>query len=144
MHDRRRRAERLVAVAEAEQSGQSQREAALSAGVARSTLRHWTGRQAIKAPAGLARFVETPEGVVWLSRVESAAHWCIGERAGAGIRVIVEFLELSGLSAFIAQQFPLTSVASGCDGPDPPLKINRHANTSRQRSAVVRPACSHP
>jgi hypothetical protein len=105
IHDRHRRAERLVAVAEAEQSGQSQREAAQTTGVARSTLRHWKKTEADQARTGLARFAETPEGVAWLRRIESAAHWCIGERAGAGIRVIVEFLELSGLSAFIASSY---------------------------------------
>jgi hypothetical protein len=30
-----------------------------------------------------------------------AAHWCIGELGGAGVRVVCLFLELSGLSAFV-------------------------------------------
>jgi hypothetical protein len=83
------RAKHLHAVAQARQDGQSQRAAVSGAGVARSTLRHWNAPPAIAAPAApaaLAAFVETPEGVVWLRRILVAAHWSIGEQGGAGVR----------------------------------------------------------
>lgn len=105
MHDRRHRAESLRAVAQAQHDGQSQRAAAAGAGVARSTRRHWSAAKASGATPALLAFSETPEGVQWLRRILVAAHWCISERAGAGLRVVDEFLDLSGLSAFIASSY---------------------------------------
>jgi hypothetical protein len=105
MHDRRHRAELLGAVAQARRSGQSQRAAAASAGVARGTLRHWSPPKASGAAPALVAFTETPEGVQWLRQILVAAHWCITEIGGAGIRVVDEFLELSGLSAVIAASY---------------------------------------
>ena len=99
-------------VGEAQQAGQSQR-AAARAGVARSTLRHWNEATPSNAPVGLAAFATTPEGVQWLRQVLVAAHWCISEQGGAGVRVICEFLELSGLSAFIGASYS-TQAGSYC------------------------------
>jgi len=105
IHDRLARAEQVRVVGEAKQGGQSQRAAASRAGVARSTLRHWHEATPSSAPEGLAAFAATPDGVQWLRQVLVAAHWCISELGGAGIRVVVEFLELSGLSAFIGASY---------------------------------------
>ncbi|WP_040730801.1 hypothetical protein [Thiocapsa marina] len=99
------RAKHRHAVAQARQDGQSQRAAVIGAGVARSTLRHWNASPAPLAPAALSAFVETPEGVVWLRRILVAAHWSIGEQGGAGVRVVCDFLERSGLSAFIGASY---------------------------------------
>jgi hypothetical protein len=99
------RAKLRQAVAQAQQDGQSQRTAVTSAGVARSTLRHWNVSPATPAPAGLSAFVATPEGVVWRRRILVAAHWSIGEQGGAGGRVVCDFLERSGLSAFIGAAY---------------------------------------
>jgi hypothetical protein len=92
-------------VVQAQHDGQSQRAAAASAGVARSTLRHWSAAKACGAAPALVAFVETPEGVQWLRQILVAAHWCITELGGAGIRVVVEFLALSGLSDVIAASY---------------------------------------
>ncbi|WP_242464817.1 hypothetical protein [Halorhodospira abdelmalekii] len=74
--------------------------------MARGTLRHWLASDAgIEAPAGLAAFCATPEGIAWLQRALVAAHWCISERGGAGIRVVMEFLEYSGLASFIGASY---------------------------------------
>jgi hypothetical protein len=105
IHDRLERAERLSAVAQGRQGGQSQRAAAASAGVARSTLRHWNAPKPTVAPPALATFAETLDGVQWLRQVLVAARWCISELGGAGIRVVDEFLALSGLSGFIGASF---------------------------------------
>ncbi|SDX71760.1 hypothetical protein SAMN05421783_1721 [Thiocapsa roseopersicina] len=105
IHDRLDRAKHRHAVAQARQDGQSQRAAVSGAGVARSTLRHWNASPAPSAPAALSAFVETPEGVVWLRRILVAAHWSIGEQGGAGVRVVCDFLERSGLSAFIGASY---------------------------------------
>ncbi|MBK5932319.1 DUF6399 domain-containing protein [Halochromatium salexigens] len=94
-------------MAHAQQAGQSQRAAITSAGVARSTVRHWNApaETSAAAPAALAAFIETPEGVEWLRRVQMAAHWCICEQGGAGVRVVCDFLELSGLSALTGASY---------------------------------------
>jgi hypothetical protein len=92
-------------VGEAQQAGQSQRGAAARAGLARSTLRHWNEAPPSGTPVGLAAFAATPEGVQWLRQVLVAAHWCISEQGGAGVRVVCDFLELSGLSAFIGASY---------------------------------------
>ena len=105
IHARLDRAKRLQAVAHAQQAGQSQRAAITSAGVARSTVRHWNAPPATAAPAALVAFVETPEGVVWLRRVQTAAHWSISEQGGAGVRVVCDFLERSGLSALTGASY---------------------------------------
>ncbi len=52
-------------------------------------------------PAGLTSFAGTPDGVAWLHRMVSAAHFSITLRAAGGTRLVSEFLELSGLSAFV-------------------------------------------
>ncbi|EIC23677.1 hypothetical protein Thi970DRAFT_00391 [Thiorhodovibrio frisius] len=105
IHDRLDRAKHLHAVAQTQQDGHSQRAAVTGAGVARSTLRHWNARPAPLAPAALSAFVQTPEGVVWLRRILVAAHWSISEQGGAGVRVVCDFLERSGLSAFIGASY---------------------------------------
>ena len=64
--------------------------------------RYWSARPATTA---LAAFAETPEGVQWLRQVLVAAHWCISEQGGAGVRVVCDFRELSGLSAFIGAAY---------------------------------------
>jgi hypothetical protein len=117
IHDRLERAPHRQAVAQAQQAGQSQRAAAASAGVARGTLRHWNtpAEPSAAAPAGLAAFCETPEGVEWLRRVPMAAHWSISEQGGAGVRVVCQFLELSGLLAFIAASSPFKVRLTRCN-----------------------------
>jgi hypothetical protein len=76
-----------------------------AAGVARGTLRHWRAPKVLSAPPALAAFAETPEGVRWLRQMLVAAHGCITELGGGGIRVVDEFIELSGMSAFIGASY---------------------------------------
>jgi hypothetical protein len=92
-----------LAVAEARwAAGETQRGVAAASGVARSTLQAW--RREVPhgdPPAGLAAFVRTPDGMSWLHRMVWAAHFSITLRAAGGTRLVSEFLELSGLSAFV-------------------------------------------
>ena len=53
----------------------------------------------------MAAFVATPEGVRWLQRMLLAAQFAITLRGGAGVRVVCEFLQLSGLSAFVGASY---------------------------------------
>jgi hypothetical protein len=75
-------------------------------GVARSTLQGWNARAAASdCPPALARFLESPEGVQWLHRQVITAHFAITLLGGAGVCVVCQFLELSGLAAFVAASY---------------------------------------
>lgn len=56
-------------------------------------------------PAALRAFYAPAEGVAWLHRQVLAARLVITVLTGAGIRQVCTFLELSGLSAFVASSF---------------------------------------
>jgi hypothetical protein len=74
--------------------------------VARSTLRHWRARQAggDLAPAAVA-FFESPVGLELLHRLGVAAHLVITLLGSGGVRLVCQFLELSGLSAVVAASY---------------------------------------
>jgi len=83
-------------------TGKSEPQVAEELDVARSTLQDWRRTNPVDAaPEALARFAATPEGVRWLQRILLAAQFAITLRGGAGVRVVCEFLQLSGLSAFV-------------------------------------------
>ena len=101
------RAQTLTVAASCRAAGQSERQAAASIGCARSTLRTWARSDltAGDAPAPLAAFVATPAGVHWLHRLVLAIQFVITRRAGGGVRLASEVLELSGLSAFVGASY---------------------------------------
>ena len=104
--DRMVRAEKLGAAEERLATGKSQRVVAEELGVARSTLQDWRRASSLDGvPETLAAFVATPEGVRWLQRMLLAAQFAITLRGGAGVRVVCEFLHLSGLSAFVGASY---------------------------------------
>ena len=100
------RAERLQVAEGCWAAGQTQRQVAADVGVARSTLQDWhRADRGGAAPAALAAFVATPEGVQWLHQLVLAAQWVITLQGGAGVRVVCQFLELTGLSAFVGASY---------------------------------------
>jgi transcriptional regulator with XRE-family HTH domain len=105
------RQERAAAVAALESrlaAGQTQRQAAAALGVARSTLQGWRDAAATAnpaLPASCAAVLDTPAGIGWLQRLVLAAVFVITLRAGAGVRMVCEFLELSGLSGVVAASY---------------------------------------
>ncbi len=100
------RAEQLGAASARLAAGQPQRQVAADLGLARSTLQEWCQPVAVgAAPAALAAWVETAEGVRWLHQLVLAAHFSITLQGGAGVRVVCQFLELSGLSAFVGASY---------------------------------------
>lgn len=100
------RAEQMRLVEAGLDAGHSQRQIAAQLGVARSTLQDGGGAAvAQEAPAALVAFTQTPEGVRWLQRQVLAAHFVITLLAGAGVRVVCQYLELSGLSAFVGASY---------------------------------------
>ena len=100
------RAEQLETASARLAAGQPQRQVAEDLGLARSTLQDWCKPVAVgAAPAALVAWVETPEGVRWLHQLVLAAHFCITLQGGAEVRVVCQFLELSGLSAFVGASY---------------------------------------
>jgi len=86
--------------------GASQRQAAEEAGVPRSTLRHWSSRRReLDLPPQVASFLETPAGLAWLHRLVHAAVFSMTLRGPQGIRMVCEFLELSGLAEVVGASF---------------------------------------
>lgn len=101
------RVEQLTAAKAGLHAGHSQRQVAAQLGVARSTLQDWCLPAAVggEVPAALQAFVQTPDGVRWLQRQVVVAQFVITLLAGAGVRVVCQFLELSGLSAFVGASY---------------------------------------
>jgi hypothetical protein len=103
---RREQAKTLAAVAGRLARGHSQRAAVEDLGVARSTVRDWLGRAPIdEVPAAFQEFYASEEGIAWLHRQVLVAHLVITLFANGGIRPVCTFLELSGLSAFVASSY---------------------------------------
>ena len=100
---RRERAAKLTQAKAGLQAGHSQHQVSKECEIPRTTLRRWCGRQPPgEVPAVLAAFFESEEGLEWLHRQVIAAHLVITLLAGAGIRLVCRFLELSGLAPFVA------------------------------------------
>lgn len=84
----------------------SRRQLAMTLGIPESTLRHWEQRQKqIEAPEEVVAFFESPEGVLFLHRLVLAAQFTMGFVTPIGVRNLCQFLELSGLSAFVASSY---------------------------------------
>jgi hypothetical protein len=101
------RAEQMRVMAAGLDAGHSQRQMAAQLGVARSTLQDGGAGAALdqEVPAALQAFAQTSEGVRWLQRQVLAAQFVITLLAGAGVRVVCQYLELSGLSAFVGASY---------------------------------------
>ena len=86
-------------------------ERARGGGRPRSTVQDWAQADVASAevPGALAAFCTSMEGVQWLHRLVLALHFGITLRAGGGVRLVCECLELRGLSA----SAPLTVASRG-------------------------------
>ena len=86
--------------------GLSERQQAGHVGVARTTLQYWRQRQAaIQAPAAEVAFFETAEGIALLHRLLIGAHFVITLLGCGGVRLVCQFLELTGLATYIAASY---------------------------------------
>lgn len=86
--------------------GLSERQQAEQVGVARTTLQYWRQRQAaIQAPAAEVAFFETAEGIALLHRLLISAHFVITLLGCGGVRLVCQFLELTGLATYIAASY---------------------------------------
>ncbi len=136
----------LLEYDEARGHGWSQRAAAKDAGVPRSTVRHWINRRRdLDLPVPVAAFLETPAGLAWLHRLVMAAAFVMTLRGPEGIRLVCEFLELSGLAEVVASSFgsiqKLTlrmqeQVADSQMAPPRPPGRSRHSSATDSRSST--------
>ncbi|BBO91762.1 helix-turn-helix domain-containing protein [Desulfosarcina ovata] len=84
----------------------NQREIAKQLGIPRSTLQHWMDRKdSIDAEPEVKAFFESPTGTAFLHRLVVAAQFVITLLGPGSVRLVCEFLELSGLSKFIATSY---------------------------------------
>ncbi len=84
----------------------SQRQFAQEHDIPRSTLQHWLARKNnLDASPVLVDFFESPEGNAFLHRLVTAAHFEFTKNGVASIHNVSNFLELSGLSAFVASSY---------------------------------------
>jgi hypothetical protein len=90
----------------AQSSGTSQRAFAKEQGVPRTTLQHWLARKAgLDADPALIAFFESPVGLAFLHRLVVALLLVFCQLGPCGIRLVCQFLKLSGLSAFVASAY---------------------------------------
>jgi len=85
---------------------QSQREFAKMQGVPRTSLQHWLARKDSIEGSGVVRdFFESPDGNAFLHRLVTAAHFEFTKNGPASIHNVSNFLDLCGLSPFIAASY---------------------------------------
>ncbi len=107
----KKRWERMTVSEKLAQYGQkcpsvSQRTFAKQNNIPRTNLQHWLNRyEELCQESSAAVFFESPLGLEWLQRIYIAALFVLHMRAGGGIRLVCEFLHLSGLSAFVAASY---------------------------------------
>ena len=84
----------------------SQRQLTEELDIPRSTLQYWLDRRAMldEDPALIA-FFESPVGVAFLHRLVVAAHVVITLLGAGGIRLVCQFLELTGVAPFVASSY---------------------------------------
>ncbi len=100
-------------------------------------MRAWASSElaAGDAPAELAAFVASEAGMHWLHRLIVAIHFVITLRAGGGVRLVSEVLELSGLSAFVGASYgSQQALAAAGEG----LPITLVQGTSEEATALRR------
>jgi hypothetical protein len=105
-HSRLSIATALATYQAALEAGKSQTEGAEAAHVPRATLEYWRRRQTtIPADPTVVAFFESPAGVEFLRSLVVAAHFCMSYVGNCGIRVVCQYLELTGLAQFIGASY---------------------------------------
>jgi Family of unknown function (DUF6399) len=86
--------------------GASERALAELLDIPRTTLQHWKERQNnIDDDPDVVAFFTSPAGVAFLHRLVIAAHFVMSFLGPCGVRLVCEFLELSGISNFIGSSY---------------------------------------
>lgn len=88
------------------EAGKSQTEGAEAAQLPRATLEYWRRRQVtMTADPAVVAFFESPAGVEFLRHLVVAAHFCMSYVGNCGIRVVCQYLELTGLAQFVGPSY---------------------------------------
>jgi hypothetical protein len=91
----------------------SQRQFTKERGIPRSTFRYWDVRkESIDASPCVINFLESPEGLAFIHKIVIAAHFAFTKDGVASIHNVSTFLELSGLSPFVASSYSTQRRAS--------------------------------
>jgi hypothetical protein len=99
-------AQKLSEYEKAIQSCPSQRQIAEEIDIPRSTIQHWLNRKnAIDADPEVVAFFESPAGIAFLRRLVLGAHFVITQMGHCGIRLVCQYLELTGLDRFVASSY---------------------------------------
>ncbi len=103
---RRNRNDIVTHVIDFEESPQNQSQWAADHGIPRTTLSFWLQRKKhLDASPALIQFFESPDGVAFLHRLVSAAHFEFTKNGVASIHNVSNFLDLCGLSVFVASSY---------------------------------------
>ncbi len=103
---RRNRNDIVTHVIDFEESPQNQSQWAADHGIPRTTLSFWLQRKKhLDASPALIQFFESPDGVAFLHRLVSAAHFEFTKNGIASIHNVSNFLDLCGLSVFVASSY---------------------------------------
>jgi hypothetical protein len=120
-----------------ELGGLSQRAIAEDIGIPRSTLQYWRAhKQGMDAEPELVEFFESEVGIAFLHRLVLAAHFVITMVGPSGVRVVCQFLELSGLDSFVASSYGSQQAVS----VELEEAIVDYAASERQRLSATMPA----
>jgi hypothetical protein len=105
-HSRLAIATALATYQAALEAGKTQADGAEAAQLPRATLEYWRRRQApIPADPTVVAFFESPAGVEFLHQLVVAAHFCMSYVGNCGIRVVCQYLELTGLAQFMGSSY---------------------------------------
>ncbi len=99
-------AQKLSEYEKAIQSCPSQRQIAEEIEIPRSTIQHWLNRKdSIDAAPEVVAFFESPAGTAFLHRLVLGAQFVINQVGPCGIRLVCQYLELTGLDKFVASSY---------------------------------------
>ncbi len=128
--------EHLADYREMLKSGVSERQAAVSLGVPRSTLQSWRDyAETLDTEPEVATFFDGPVGLAFLHRLVHAMHVVFVELGACGIRLVCQVLKLTGLDRFVASSYESqrrVNVAVEC-------AITNYAKCERERLAPTMP-----
>ena len=99
-------AQKLSEYEEAIQNYPGQRRIAEEIDIPRSTIQHWLNRKnSIDADPEVVAFFESPAGTAFLHRLVLGAHFVITQLGPCGIRLVCQYLDLTGLNQFVASSY---------------------------------------
>ena len=85
---------------------QSQRQFALEHKIPRTTLQYWLKRKEnIDAAPALVDFFESPDGLAFIHKLVTTAHFIFTKKGVASVHNVSEFLKLTGVAPFVASSY---------------------------------------